>query len=83
MIALGFACISLIFHIAQQSGMFEQATDRVIIDAFFQNAMFAWIAGIIISIGYFIIQNPLKYLCLLAPILSVIIYGLKLTFLSA
>ena len=71
MIAFGFAAISLMFHLAQSQSMFAQATDRSPIDAFYQNAMFAWLAGIVISVGFYIIQNPLKYVFLVAPVLSV------------
>jgi len=81
-IAIGFASTSLTFHGAQLLGAFNQAADQAYINAFFQNAIFAWLAGVILSIGYLLISNPLKYICLFSPILAVIIYGLKFVFLS-
>ena len=81
--AIGFLSITIMFHILQTQGYFTQIADQTAISSIFQKAIFAWLAGSAISIGYLVINHAIRYVLLLAPILAVIAYWLKLMLLSS
>ena len=79
---IGFLCISLAFHMAQQKGLFGDTIDQTEVSHFFTNALFAWGAGAIVSTSFFVIEGPLRYLTLMASKIAVLLYWLKFVFLS-
>ncbi|MFK7839496.1 MAG: hypothetical protein AB8B83_04125 [Bdellovibrionales bacterium] len=80
--AIGFGGIIMMFHILQIMGVFDETATIETSQLYFQNAIFTWLAGIIIAIGYWIINNPIKYIFLLSPIIAIVLYGLKLVFVN-
>jgi hypothetical protein len=75
--ALGFLSISLVFYALQTQDIQFIKEDAA---TFFIHGLFAWIAGCIISLSFFVIKTGSRYFFLLAPIISVWLYGLKLLF---
>lgn len=80
---IGFLGTAITFHIAQLHGKFTETADPIVISAFFQNALFAWAAGAVISVGFFVTNGLIRFVLLCAPILAVGAYSLKFLFFSS
>jgi len=66
-----FFSTAITFHVAQLQGKFSETIDPIVVSSFFQSAMFAWAAGAIISIGFFVLNGMIRFVVLLAPLIAV------------
>ncbi len=78
---LGFFSFSLVFYIAYFTGYLPadlpEESRQIFFFSFFGGTIWAWIAGLLISLGYFFAKTKkLRRLLLFAPVYLPVTYGL-------
>jgi len=76
----GYMSVAVIANFAIQAGIFPEISDPAQMNAFkywyFGGGTWAFIAGALVSLGWFFVKSKLRFALLLAPLYTPIIFSL-------